>query len=184
MGPPPFISKFNLVSESPVIQPPAPRGVVCILSTRHFYEKGKERQKIQKNALKQHFLGRGCLQVALSYECHYTPHRMPKTQNQWEPVETELLLVFYSFHYTLMWMLLSVTGPWLWITQDKAPKSLLFLMNLITFCIFPFFLFNLSLNCLDLLNHCILYPVFARLRLSHLSCIPFLQIRLLRACSL
>ena len=100
MGPPPFISKFNLVSESPVIQPPAPRGVVCI----HFYEKGKERQKIQKNALKQHFLGIGCLQVALSYECHYTPHRMPKTQNQWEPVEAELLLVFYSFHYTLMYI--------------------------------------------------------------------------------
>ena len=102
MGPPPFISKFNLVSESPVIQPPAPQGVVCILSTRHFYEKGKERQKIQKNALKQHFWGIGFPHVALSYECHYTPHRMPKTQNQWEPVEAELLLAFYSFHYTLI----------------------------------------------------------------------------------
>ena len=102
MGPPPFISKFDLVSESPVIQPQAPQGVVCILSTRHFYEKGKERQKIQKNALKQHFWGIDFPQVALSYECHYTPHRMPKTQNQWEPVETELLLVIYSFHYTLM----------------------------------------------------------------------------------
>ena len=102
MGPPPFISKFDLVSESPVIQPLAPQGVVCILSTRHFYEKGKERQKIQKNALKQHFWGIDFPQVALSYECHYTPHRMPKTQNQWEPVEAELLLVFYSFHYTLL----------------------------------------------------------------------------------
>ena len=102
MGLPPFISKFNLVSESPVIQPPAPQGVVCILSTRHFYEKGKERQKIQKNALKQHFWGIDFPQVALSYECHYTPHRMPKTQNQWEPVETKLLLGFYSFHYTLL----------------------------------------------------------------------------------
>ena len=61
----------------------------------------KRKAENTENALKQHFLGIGCLQEALSYECHYTPHRMPKTQNQWEPVEAELLLVFYSFHYTL-----------------------------------------------------------------------------------
>ena len=136
MGPPPFISKFDLVSESPVIQPLAPQGVVCILSTRHFYEKGKERQKIQKNALKQHFWGIDFPQVALSYECHYTPHRMPKTQNQWEPVETKLLLGFYSFHYTLLnslclptWGLYLVTlGPWiavwdLWIATRCMLES-------------------------------------------------------------
>ena len=103
MGPPPFISKFDLVSESPVIQPLAPQGLVWILSTRHFYEKGKERQKIEKNALKQHFWGIDFPQVELSYECHYAPHRIPKTQTQWEPVETKHLLGFYSFHYTLFY---------------------------------------------------------------------------------